>query len=84
MHDAVRHAMGVYNIFPQKPMGSGDAFAGALLWALCHGKTWSEALSYGTAAAAINVSSDTCAEAMPTRIAIEQFMSEHRIGESPS
>jgi 5-dehydro-2-deoxygluconokinase len=73
MHDALRLAMGVYHISPQKPMGSGDAFAGALLWALCQGKTWSEALSYGTAAAAI-----------PTRIALEKFMSEHSIGEPPN
>jgi 5-dehydro-2-deoxygluconokinase len=77
-----QHTQGVYSVTVQKPMGSGDAFAGALLWALCNGQAWAHALSSAAAAAAINVSQDTCADAMPTRIELEKFMLENKISET--
>lgn len=72
--------LGTYRVEAQKPMGSGDAFAGALWWALCQGTDWDQALRSGAAAAAINVSRDTCAEAMPRQDELTQFMREHALG----
>lgn len=67
-------AVGTYRVTAQKPMGSGDAFAGALWWAVCQGQPWAQALACGAAAAALNVSRDTCAEAMPTLDELQDFM----------
>jgi len=72
--------LGTYRVQAQKPMGSGDAFAGALWWAVCQGHDWAHALRCGAAAAAINVSRDTCADAMPRRDELEAFMQQHTIG----
>jgi 5-dehydro-2-deoxygluconokinase len=60
-------------------MGSGDAFAGAVLWALCRGQEWPQALACGAAAAAINVSRDTCADAMPSLAELDAFMAQHAL-----
>lgn len=73
-------ALGTYRVQAQKPMGSGDAFAGALWWAICQGADWDQALRSGAAAAAINVSRDTCAEAMPHRHELTDFMRDHAMG----
>jgi 5-dehydro-2-deoxygluconokinase len=72
--------MGTYRVQTQKPMGSGDAFAGALWWAICQGRDWAQALRAAAAAAAINVSRDTCADAMPRLDELNHFMELHRMG----
>ena len=69
--------MGIYPVQARKPFGSGDAFAGALLWALFEGRDWTHATRCGAAAAALNVSRDACAEAMATKIELTQFMAQH-------
>jgi 5-dehydro-2-deoxygluconokinase len=74
-------AVGTYRVTAQKPMGSGDAFAGALWWAVCQGQPWEHALRCGAAAAAINVSRDTCAEAMPRLDELTDFMRHHACGD---
>jgi 5-dehydro-2-deoxygluconokinase len=63
----------------RKPFGAGDAFAGATLWALFDGRGWAEATRFGAAAAALNVSGDACAEAMPTRTELLDFMARHPV-----
>ncbi len=68
---------GVYPVQARKPFGAGDAFAGATLWALFDGRSWAEATRCGAAAAALNVSGDACAEAMPTRAELLDFMARH-------
>lgn len=78
---AVPYTMGTYRVQAQKPMGSGDAFAGALWWAICQGIGWEDALRSGSAAAAINVSRDTCAEGMPRLDELTNFMRNHVISE---
>jgi 5-dehydro-2-deoxygluconokinase len=70
---------GIFRVVAQKPMGSGDAFAGAVLWALCQGQEWPQALACGAAAAAINVSRDTCADAMPSLAELNAFMAQHAL-----
>ena len=73
------YRQGIFKVTAQKPMGSGDAFAGAVLWALCQGQEWPQALACGAAAAAINVSRDTCADAMPSLTELNVFMAQHAL-----
>lgn len=73
------HRQGIFRVVAQKPMGSGDAFVGAVLWALCQGHEWPQALVCGAAAAAINVSRDTCADAMPNLAELDAFMAQHAL-----
>lgn len=68
---------GIYPVQARKPFGSGDAFAAATLWALFDGRSWVEATRCGAAAAALNVGSDACAEAMATRTQLLDFMARH-------
>ncbi len=77
--DGQNYKQGIFRVTAQKPMGSGDAFAGAVLWALCQGRTWPVALACGAAAAAINVSQDTCADAMPSLAELQLFMAQHEL-----
>ena len=78
-HAGDDYRQGIFRVAAQKPMGSGDAFAGAVLWALCDSQEWPQALACGAAAAAINVSRDTCAEAMPTLTELNTFMAQHAL-----
>lgn len=77
--DCAPCAMGTYQVQAHKPMGSGDAFAGALWWAVCQGADWHQALQSGAAAAAINVSRDSCADAMPRLDELTDFMRTHAL-----
>jgi sugar/nucleoside kinase (ribokinase family) len=47
---------------------------------VCQGQPWEQALRCGAAAAAINVSRDTCAEAMPYAEELTDFMRNHACG----
>jgi 5-dehydro-2-deoxygluconokinase len=78
-HSGAVYRQGIFRVDAQKPMGSGDAFAGAVLWSLCSGHEWSQALACGAAAAAINVSQDTCADAMPRLSELNAFMALHTL-----
>lgn len=72
-------------IFPVqalKPTGAGDAFMGGLLSGLARGQTLDQAVRRGAGAAAIVVSSIGCAPAMPSRAALDAFLTRpalHRI-----
>jgi len=68
---------GIFAVPVRKPFGSGDAFAGALLWSLLQGQGWQEALRRGAAAAAINVSRDACAQAMASAQELDFFLQSH-------
>jgi 5-dehydro-2-deoxygluconokinase len=68
---------GIFAVRTRKPFGSGDAFAGALLWGLFEGRPWGEAARLGAAGAAINVSGDACAEAMATEPQLMAFIAQH-------
>lgn len=65
---------GIFPVELKKPFGSGDAFAGALIWTLANGGELEEGVRLGSAAAAINVSGDSCTEAMPTREQLLAFI----------
>lgn len=55
--------------------GAGDTFTGYCLYALLTGKTPQEALTVGSAAAAITVTRKGAAETIPDRAATEAFLS---------
>ena len=67
---------GIFPVEVCKPFGSGDSYAGTTLLALTRGKSLREAVKMGSAAAAINVSKDTCTEAMPTTEELSAFIAK--------
>lgn len=75
--DGTQLQQGTYSVQARKPFGSGDAFAATALWCLIQGQDWAQATQWGAAAAAINVSRDACAEAMPTLAELQAFLTSH-------
>lgn len=69
-------SQGIFPVTVKKPFGSGDSFAGALLYALLNDLGLPLGVKMGSAAAAINVSGDSCTEAMPTLAELEAFIAE--------
>ncbi|MCC2523741.1 5-dehydro-2-deoxygluconokinase [Vibrio coralliilyticus] len=65
---------GIFPVEVTKPFGSGDSFAGGVIWTLVNGGELEQAVKHGSAAAAINVSGTSCTEAMPTREALFNFI----------
>lgn len=80
LRDGATFEQGIFPVKSRKPFGSGDAFAAAVLWALIGGASWQEALRWGAAGAAINVSGDACAEAMPTLAQLRAFVESRTAG----
>lgn len=74
--DGKQFEQGIYRVEAKKPFGSGDSFAGALIWTLTNGGTLEQGVSNGSAAAAINVSGTSCTEAMPTKQELESFIAK--------
>jgi 5-dehydro-2-deoxygluconokinase len=66
----------VFQVQAQKPFGAGDAFAGALLFALINHYTLVDAVAMGAACAAINVAGTSCTEASPTLAQLLSFMQQ--------
>ena len=69
----------VFAVTARKPFGAGDAFAATLLWQLLQGHEWAQAMRWGAAAAALNVSRDSCAEAMASTEELNAFMALHNL-----
>ena len=65
-----------YPVEAMKPVGAGDAFLGTLLAHASEGMNFREAVSRGSAAAAITVSRFGCAPAIPTRDEVDAFLNE--------
>ncbi|MBR9786996.1 MAG: 5-dehydro-2-deoxygluconokinase [Vibrionaceae bacterium] len=78
--DGTKFSQGIFRVEVNKPFGSGDSFAGGLLWTLVNGGTLEEGVRNGSAAAAINVSGDSCTEAMPTREQLFAFIETRNQG----
>jgi len=68
---------GVYPTVPLKPTGAGDSFMAGFVAALTQGRPLDEAVSRGSAAAAITVAGVGCAPAMPTTATLNAFMAMH-------
>lgn len=74
--DGHRFQQGIFPVEAKKPFGSGDSFAGALIWNLVNEGNLEEGVKYGSAAAAINVSGTSCTEAMPTQTELFEFLKQ--------
>lgn len=57
-----------------KTFGAGDSYAAGMLYGLMQGWTIERSMTYGSAAAAIVVSSHSCSDAMPTTRQIDDFI----------
>lgn len=57
-----------------KTFGAGDSYAAGFLYGLLQGWTIDKSMSYGSAAAAIVVSSHSCSDAMPTTDQVNKFI----------
>ena len=64
---------GIYKLKVMKPFGSGDAFLGNLIMDYMSFGDWKKAIEAGSAAAAIVVSKQGCASAMPTQKEIKSL-----------
>ncbi len=64
---------GIYKLEVMKPYGSGDAFLGNLIMDYMSSGDWKKAIEVGSAAAAIVVSKQGCASAMPTHQEIKSL-----------
>lgn len=74
---------GVYKIkpFPVKSLkgfGGGDAYASSFLYGLMEGWEIIDCLEFGSAAAAMLVSSHSCSEAMPTVEEVREFIRKEK------
>lgn len=63
-NEPVKH--GIFPAKMKKTFGAGDAFAAGFIYGMLENYTLVESLGIGSAAASINISGDTCTEAMPT------------------
>lgn len=67
----------IYPVSMLKPFGAGDAFMGGVLAALMTGETVETAVDFGSAAAAMVVSTRGCASAMPTSEQVHRFIEDN-------
>lgn len=72
--DGYKFEQGIFRVIANKPFGSGDSFAGGLIWTLVNGGELEDGVRHGSAAAAINVSGTSCTEAMPTKEQLFDFI----------
>lgn len=59
-----------------KTFGAGDSYAAGFLYGLMQGWTIASSMEFGSAAAAIVVSSHSCSDAMPTAEQVKRFIAE--------
>jgi 5-dehydro-2-deoxygluconokinase len=72
--EGYKFQQGIFPVQAQKPFGAGDSFAGALMWTLANDGELEDGVKNGSAAAAINVSGNSCTEAMPTQDQLFDFI----------
>jgi 5-dehydro-2-deoxygluconokinase len=70
---------GVFPVDALKPVGAGDSFMAGLMAALAEGRPLKEAVTRGSAAAAIVVSRPGCAPAMPTTAELDAFLANQSV-----
>ncbi|MGB1155859.1 MAG: PfkB family carbohydrate kinase [Alphaproteobacteria bacterium] len=68
----------IYPVDMLKPFGAGDAFMGGLLASMVAGEPVETAVDFGSAAAAMVVSTTGCASAMPTTAQVQSFIASHK------
>ena len=69
---------GIFDVNVLKPFGAGDAFMGGMIACLAKAMPLHVAIEFGSACAAIVVSSLGCASAMPTTQQTQEFIAAHQ------
>lgn len=72
--DGLEHKVKPFPAKLLKSFGGGDAYASSFLHFLMKGESVSDSLEYGSAAAAMLVSSHSCSDAMPTEETLKHFI----------
>ncbi len=75
--DGGSHRTGSYRAEVVKTFGAGDSYAAGFLYGLMQGWSIERSMQYGSAAAAIVVSSHSCSDAMPTADAVQNYIDTH-------
>ncbi len=75
---------GIFPVQALKPTGAGDAFMGGFLSGLANGLSLKDAITQGTASAALVVTRVACSTAMPTPEELSQFIQDNTLSESRS
>lgn len=71
--------IGAFTMPAKKPFGAGDAYMGGFLHSLLNEKSIADAILFGSAAAGIVVTRDSCSEAMPTQAEVNEILSQHSV-----
>ncbi|WP_038039182.1 5-dehydro-2-deoxygluconokinase [Thermorudis peleae] len=74
-HEAIRVSGFVVTVV--NTLGAGDAFAAGLIYGRLQGWDWYRSIQFANACGAIIVTRIGCADFMPTRVEVEQFLGEH-------
>jgi 5-dehydro-2-deoxygluconokinase len=74
---------GIFKVDALKPTGAGDSFMAGFIASLAEGYEMEEAVSRGSACAAIVVAKPGCAPAMPNNTSLEAFLAIHPGASTP-
>ena len=74
--DGKKYKVGIFPVKLLKSFGGGDAYASAFLYGLMEGWNVADCLEFGSASAAILVSSHSCSDAMPAVQEVQDFMNK--------
>jgi 5-dehydro-2-deoxygluconokinase len=72
--DGERYRVRPFPVTAAKSTGGGDGYASALLYGLLEGWGLAKALEFGSASASMLVAAPSCADAMPTVAALDDFI----------
>ncbi|RGX56474.1 5-dehydro-2-deoxygluconokinase [Anaerotruncus sp. AF02-27] len=64
----------------ENTFGAGDSYSGAFNYCMIHGISVPEALKYAAASSSITISGQSCSEAMPNLVQVEEYMRTHEYG----
>ncbi|QTQ16883.1 5-dehydro-2-deoxygluconokinase [Treponema parvum] len=68
---------GIYPTEVLKSFGAGDAYSSAFNYGLLHDMTIEEALKYAAAASSITITGHSCSDAMPSLLAVQNYVATH-------
>lgn len=69
---------GIYPTEVLKSFGAGDAYSSAFNYGLLHDLTIEEALKYAAAASSITITGHSCSDAMPSLLAVQNYVATHQ------
>ncbi|SFJ88331.1 5-dehydro-2-deoxygluconokinase [Thermoflavimicrobium dichotomicum] len=73
-----KHQGGIFPARIVKTFGAGDSYAAGFIYGLMEGWDLDQCMEFGSAAAAIVISSHSCSDAMPTVEQVTDYIRKHR------